>query len=170
MYIELLKDIYTNSSMTVHIHKESHKIDIRRGVRQGDILSPKLFMAALERIFRRLTWETRGLNIEGENISHLSSADGILIRGNTPHELQQMLLELADESGSQGLKVNNSKTSMIRENGTPTYVNNTQIENATSIWDTDITAEKKINTKKIQRRTSFDYHRDILKGNTRTCF
>ena len=34
VYIELLKEIYTNSSMTVHPHKESNTINIRRGVRQ----------------------------------------------------------------------------------------------------------------------------------------
>ena len=35
MYIEILKDIYTDSSVTVHLHKESEKIRIKRGVRQG---------------------------------------------------------------------------------------------------------------------------------------
>ena len=37
VYIEILKDIYTDSSVTVHLHKESEKIRIKRGVRQGDI-------------------------------------------------------------------------------------------------------------------------------------
>ena len=71
VYIELLNEIYTNSSMTVPLHKVSNKINIRRGVRQGDTTSPKLFTAALERIFRRLTWETRCLKIDGEYLSHL---------------------------------------------------------------------------------------------------
>ena len=35
VYIEILKDIYTDSSLTVHLHKESEKIRIKRGVRQG---------------------------------------------------------------------------------------------------------------------------------------
>ena len=30
VYIELLKEIYTNSSMTVHLHNESNKINTRR--------------------------------------------------------------------------------------------------------------------------------------------
>ena len=61
VYIELMTEIYTNSSMTAHLHKESNKINIRRGVRQGDTISPKLFKAAFESIFTRLTWETRVL-------------------------------------------------------------------------------------------------------------
>ena len=37
VYIEILKDIYyyTDSSVTVHLHKESAKIRTKRGVRQG---------------------------------------------------------------------------------------------------------------------------------------
>ena len=87
VYIELLKELYTNSSMTGHLHKESNKINTRRGVRQGDTISPKLFTAAFESIFRRLVWETRDLTIDGEYLSHLRVADYILISANTPHEL-----------------------------------------------------------------------------------
>ena len=39
-YIEILKDLYTNSSVTVHMHKESEKIRIKIGVRQGDTSHP----------------------------------------------------------------------------------------------------------------------------------
>ena len=52
VYMEILKDIYTDSSVTVHLHKESEKIRIKRGVRQGDTISPKLFTETLESIFR----------------------------------------------------------------------------------------------------------------------
>ena len=132
VYIELLNEIYTNSLMTVHLHKESNKINIRRGVRQGDTISPKLFTAALESIFRRLTWGNRGLKIIGEYLSHLRFADDIFICANTPYELQQMIQELADESDNQGLKMNKSKTKVMMETDTPIYVNNTQIENVES--------------------------------------
>ncbi len=40
VYIKILKDIYTDSSVTVYLHKESEKIRIKRGVRQGDTISP----------------------------------------------------------------------------------------------------------------------------------
>ena len=108
MYIELLKEIYTNSSMTVHLHKESNKINIRRGVRQGDIISPKV--TALENKFRRLIWETRGLKIDGEYLNRVRFADDIFLCANTPHEVQQMLQELVDKRENQDLKMNKSKT------------------------------------------------------------
>ena len=43
-----------------------------------------------------------------------------------------MLLELADKSENQGLKMNKSKTKVIIEHDTPIYVNNTEIENFAS--------------------------------------
>ena len=113
MYIELLEEIYINSSMTVHLDKESNKTNIRRGVRQGDTISPKLFTAVFESIFRRLTSETRGLKIDGEYLGHLRFADDVLICANTPQELQHILQELADEIENQGLKINKSKTKVM---------------------------------------------------------
>ena len=65
VYIEILKDIYTDSSVTVHLHKESEKTRIKRGVRQGYTVSPKLFTATLDSIFRRLNWENKGGKIDG---------------------------------------------------------------------------------------------------------
>ena len=67
VYKEIIKYIYTDSSVTVHLHKESEQIRIKRGVRQGDTISPKLFTATLESIilFRRLNWENNGVKIDG---------------------------------------------------------------------------------------------------------
>ena len=79
-----------------------------------------------------MTFETRGLKINGEYRSHLRFADEILLYDNTPHDLQQMLLELADESENQGLMMNKSKTKVMMENDTSIFVNNTQIENVES--------------------------------------
>ena len=121
MYIELLKEMYTNSSMPVHLHKESNKINIRRVVPQGDTISSNLFTALPESIFRRLTWEARGLKIDGEYLSNLRFADGLLICANTTHE--HMIQKLANESENQGLKTNKSKTNVITENDT--YVSTT---------------------------------------------
>ena len=66
VYIEILKYIFTDSSVTVHMHKESEKIRIKRVERQGDTISPKLFTATLESTFiRRLNWENKSVKIDG---------------------------------------------------------------------------------------------------------
>ena len=99
LYIEILKDIYTDSSITVHLHKESGKIRIKRGVRQGDTISPNLFTATLESIFRRINWENKGVKIDGEFLTNLRFADDIFLCTETPQELQQILQELPMKVG-----------------------------------------------------------------------
>ena len=64
-------NIYRDSSVTVHLHKDSEKVRIKRGVRQGDTVSPKLFTATLESIFRMLNWGNKGVKIDGEFLSNL---------------------------------------------------------------------------------------------------
>ena len=91
VYIVILK-------VTVHVHKESEKIRTKRGVRQGDTISPKLFPATLESIFRRLNWESKGVKIEGQFLSNLRFAGDIFLCTETPQELQHMMQELSDVS------------------------------------------------------------------------
>ena len=54
-YFNLTKDIYTGCSTTVKLHKESDPIAIKKGVRQGDTISPKLFTACLENIYSEIS-------------------------------------------------------------------------------------------------------------------
>ena len=56
------------------------KILSRQAVnRFGDKYSPKLFTACLEGIFRKLSWESKGINIDGEHLTHLRFADAIVL-------------------------------------------------------------------------------------------
>ena len=114
-----------------YLHKESEKINIKR-VRQGDTISPKLFTSTLESIFRRLNWENKGLKIDGEYLNHLRFADDIFLCTETPQELEIMLQELCEESNLSGLRMNISKTKIMVEDNTPTYINTTQIEKVES--------------------------------------
>ncbi len=45
LYIKVLEDIYRDSTATIQLHKKRWKIPIRKGVRQGDTISHKLFTA-----------------------------------------------------------------------------------------------------------------------------
>ena len=41
-----------------------------KGVRQGDTLSPIMFIAAVEEIFKRMEWDS-GININGVRLNNL---------------------------------------------------------------------------------------------------
>ena len=102
---------------------------IKRGLRQGDNISPNLFTATLESIFRRLNWENKGVKIDGECLTNLRFADDIFLCTEKPQELQHILQELSDESRRMGLKMNIAKTKVMVEDNTTINVNNVPIEN-----------------------------------------
>ena len=112
-YIQLLQNIYDGASATIKLHEMSQPIFIKRGVRQGDTISPKLFTAALENIFRGLDWERKGININGSYLNHLGFTDDIIIIAKTPQELQEMIQELNEGSLKVGMKMNMNKTKVM---------------------------------------------------------
>lgn len=97
-FIRILKNIYCNSTAQIKLETAGKEFPIERGVRQGDPISPKLFTAVLEQIYRNLDWSQYGLNIDGESLSHLKFADDLVLFSENSHELQIMLQQLSDES------------------------------------------------------------------------
>ncbi|CAH2240915.1 jg9651 [Pararge aegeria aegeria] len=70
--------------MSVRIQDQTTKpIQLQRGVRQGDVFSPKLFTAALEDVFKLLDWNGLGININGEYITQLRFADDVVIMADS---------------------------------------------------------------------------------------
>lgn len=112
-YIALLYNIYSNNSAKVKLEREGREFPIRKGVRQGDPISPKIFSAVLESIFRNLKWDKRGLKIDGEYLSHLRFADDIVVFSENPQDIQQMLNDLARNSKKVGLSLNPTKTKIM---------------------------------------------------------
>ena len=90
--------------------------DIKRGVRQGDVLSPLLFNAGLEMVMRR--WQTRlrdhGLKLEpgcrSRRLSHVRFADDLIVYANSLGELTEMLDMLNEELQRVGLELNAKKS------------------------------------------------------------
>lgn len=82
------------------MEREGKEIKIDRGVRQDDPVSPKLFTAVLEDVFRQLDWDEYGISINDEKLSHLRFADE-LIAFSTSEGLQSMMNDL--DTGSKKL-------------------------------------------------------------------
>lgn len=119
-YVQVLKCLYDCATMNVRVqNQQSNPIQLRRGVRQGDVISPKLFTNALEDMFKTLNWKKMGININGQYISHLRFADDIVLMAESLQHLQQMLNGLADSSRRIGLRMNMDKTKVM--NGAETW-------------------------------------------------
>ncbi|GFN75298.1 endonuclease-reverse transcriptase [Plakobranchus ocellatus] len=85
-YVTILENTYRNASARVHIdYQESEPFPKHRGVGQEDPISPKLFTAAIEMIFRKADLE-HGLNVDGETLTNLRFADDVaLVRKSREH-------------------------------------------------------------------------------------
>ena len=70
-------------------------------------------MATLEEIFKKMSWEDKGISINGKKLNHLRFADDIVIISGEAAELEKMISELNSESNKVGLKMNISKTKVM---------------------------------------------------------
>lgn len=118
-YIQLMKGLYNSATMTVQVQASTTTIPINRGVRQGDVISPKLFTNALEDVFKTLDWNGLGINVDGEYLSHLRFADDIVLLAESPKDLEKMLNDLSRASIRVGLKMNSEKTKVMGTTNKP---------------------------------------------------
>ncbi|KAJ8727619.1 hypothetical protein PYW07_001738 [Mythimna separata] len=108
MFVQKCHHVSTTSGPDLETY-----ILLQRGVRQGDVIFPKLFTAALEDIFKILEWIGRGINVNGEYIIHLQFADDIIVMAETTEELRTMLSDLSRAFERVGLKMNMDKTKLM---------------------------------------------------------
>jgi len=108
-YTKLIKGIYPHESTTDCLYKDSNKIKIKREVREGVTMSPKLFIAWLENTFRTIDWTQKGITINGEKLNHLRFADDIILTAQTVKDNEVMLQRLDNASRKCGRKMNKRK-------------------------------------------------------------
>ena len=113
---------------TIQLEQEGEPFPLKRGVRQGDTISAKLFISCLQHVVQNLNakWSTGdyGIKIRNKTINDLHFADEIILG---PSELQQMLEDLHSMSKQIGLKMNKPKTK-VRINNRLTPTLNIQVE------------------------------------------
>lgn len=112
-YTTVIKNIYDNATACVRLHEDTQKFNIHRGVRQGDTISPKLFNTLLEYMCKRANLDEKGMNINGEQLSHLRFADDIVLITDRIDNAIEMCERLYHASMQVGLKINYSKTQVM---------------------------------------------------------
>jgi len=111
--ITLLQNIYKKSQSAVRIgndYGEWFQTDV--GTRQGDPLSPLLFIAYLERVMDQVRQSTCGINVGGILINNLRFADDIDLIDEDLSSLQRQieLTKTAAEQSGLMLNINKTKT------------------------------------------------------------
>ncbi|EYC11015.1 hypothetical protein Y032_0053g2428 [Ancylostoma ceylanicum] len=127
--IALLQGIYANAQSLIKLGETNIPIKVCRGVRQGDTISPKLFTATLEHVFRKLNWSDYGVSVNGNQLTNLRFADDVVLIAKSAQELQAMITELDNHSIGCGLKISGTKTKILTEAPTVITLRGTCIEN-----------------------------------------
>ena len=88
---------------------------IRKGVRQGCILSPCLFNLYTEYIMRNAGLEETqaGTKIAKRNINNLRYADDTTLTAESEEELKSLLMKVKEESEKVDLKLNIQKAKIM---------------------------------------------------------
>ena len=111
----LLRNLYAGQETTVKTgHGTTNGFQIRKGVRQGCILSPCLFNFYAEYIMINAGLEEAqaGIKIAGRNINNLRYTDDTTLMAEN-EELKSLLMKVKEESEKIGLKLNIQKTKIM---------------------------------------------------------
>ncbi|KAK6738990.1 hypothetical protein RB195_020837 [Necator americanus] len=113
-YVRTLANCYERCTTRIQLFHRPLTIPIGKGVRQGDTISPKLFTAALQWIMKSLSWEERGIRVDGRFLSNLRFADDIVLFSSSTNEAETMLNELNEAGKRIGLRINRKKTQFMK--------------------------------------------------------
>ena len=103
----LLRNLYAGQEAMVRSRcGTTDRFQIRKGVRQGCILSPCLFSLYAEYIMQnaRLAEAQVGIKTAGRNINNLRYADDTTLMAENKEELKGLLMKVKEESEKSGLK------------------------------------------------------------------
>lgn len=106
-------NLYWNQKAVVRIgDNRSDWIKIKRGVRQGCVLFPDLFLLYSQVIIDEIE-DLEGITIGGININNIKCADDTVLIADSEDKLQSLVDRLDVECSTIGLKINIGKTEVM---------------------------------------------------------
>ncbi|GFO05734.1 endonuclease-reverse transcriptase [Plakobranchus ocellatus] len=94
----MIENIYKGATARIHIDNQiSEEFEIQRGVRQGDRISPKLFITVIEQVFKEAD-QKYGINIDREYLRYVRFADDVALCTEKEEEMEEHLERLNSES------------------------------------------------------------------------
>ena len=110
----LIINLYWHQQAAVRWDNElSGYVNIKRGVRQGCIVSPLLFNLYSEFMITEAIENEKGIRFNGNNISNLRYADDAVLLADTKKQLQRMMCKLNETCKIYGMGINIKKTKVM---------------------------------------------------------
>ena len=109
--LRIIKNMYWEQTAAMRVEISAFQ-KIKRGVRQGCVLSPDLFSLYSEIIMRNIEGQP-GIRVGGHNINNLRYADDAVLISENEKDLQQLLNIVESKSKEKGLELNSKKTEVM---------------------------------------------------------
>ena len=119
--------------MVKYENNYTQEVPTQRGVRQGCILSPILLNIYSEEIFNQISEITNiGIQVNGRSINNIRYADDTVLIVEREQDLQTLQDKVNEASNSLGLRINKTKTKVMKISKTHTNIdiklNDTKLE------------------------------------------
>lgn len=111
-FINYVESLYTDSRTTLQYNSINTVLNVKRGVLQGDPISPLLFNAVLDRAIRLIPEEI-GYRLNNKTISCVAYADDLILISSTRDGLQSSLDVVTERLATFGLRINAEKSSTL---------------------------------------------------------
>lgn len=121
--LRIIRNLYEEQVATIRVDDEdTDAVAIRRGVRQGCVLSPLLFNIYSEAVISMaLTDLEAGIKINGTIVNNLRYADDTVLMAASEQDLQEILNRVNEHSERAGLSINISKTKFMTVSNRPDW-------------------------------------------------
>ena len=108
--LRIIRNLYWDQKAAMRVEGElSPFTEIKRGVRQGCVMSPDLFNIYSEMILREIS-DIEGIRVGGYNMNNLRYADDTVLISDSQEGLQALIDKVGTESEKKGLLLNVKKT------------------------------------------------------------
>nr|KAG5691042.1 hypothetical protein BaRGS_021253 [Batillaria attramentaria] len=118
-FVNIIRQLYEDATcQVIHDGKLTEPFTVRTGVRQGCILSPTIFLMVVDWVMRQAT-DGKRTGIQwtfSKQLEDLDFADDIALLSHKQQDAQEKLNRVAEEAEKTGLKINISKTEVMRVN------------------------------------------------------
>ena len=113
--IDMIKLLYDGSTSCVRVGGvNTEQFEITTGVRQGDVLSPIIFIIVVDWIMKRVIGDEDGIEWLGsDRVADLDYADDIALMSEDVRSMNRMTEKLAQEASKVGLVMNRRKTKVM---------------------------------------------------------